>query len=73
MSNKIYIDNSEFMELVSELATQLTEGRFGEQSYIASKEVMQFTEEAQDHFNETYDEYEGLFNNIANIYSDERQ
>jgi len=73
MNNKIYIDNSIFMELVSELATQLTEGRFGEQSYIASKEVMQFTEEAQDHFNETYDEYEGLFNNIANIYNDARQ
>ena len=74
MNNKIYIENNSiFMELVSELATQLTEGRFGEQSYIASKEVMQFTEEAQDHFNETYDEYEGLFNNIANIYNDARQ
>jgi hypothetical protein len=60
------------MELVSELATQLTESRFGEQTYISSQEVMQFTEEAQDYFNETYDEYEGLFNNIANIYSDER-
>ena len=69
MTDKIYIENSRFMELVSELATQLTEGRFREQSYIASKEVMQFTEEAQDHFNETYDEYEGLFNNIGNIYS----
>ena len=73
MTEKTYIDNSIFMELVSELATQLTEGRFGEQSYISSREVMQFTEEAQDHFNETYDEYEGLFNNIANIYSDEQQ
>jgi hypothetical protein len=60
------------MELVSELATQLTESRFGEQTYISSQEVMQFTEEAQDYFNETYDEYEGLFNNIANIYNDER-
>jgi hypothetical protein len=60
------------MELVSELATQLTENHFGEQTYISSQEVMQFTEEAQDYFNETYDEYEGLFNNIANIYSDER-
>ena len=73
MSNKIYIDNPIFMELVSELATQLTEGRYGEQTYISSREVMQFTEEAQDHFNETYDEYEGLFNNIGNIYSDARQ
>ena len=70
MTDKIYIDNSRFMELVSELATQLNEGRYGEQTYISSREVMQFTNEAQDHFNETYDEYEGLFNNIANIYSD---
>jgi hypothetical protein len=29
-----------------------------------------FQEKAQDFYNEKYDEYEGLFNNIANIYSD---
>ena len=80
---KIYIDNSEFMELVSELATQITEKEFGEDTYeerliyIDSNDKSHyethFTNEAQDYYNEKYDEYEGLFNNIANIYSDARQ
>ena len=39
---------------------------------ISEEDVMMFQEKAQDFYNEKYDEYEGLFNNIANIYSDER-
>ena len=78
MKNKIYIDNPIFMELVSDLATQITEMNYGADTYGQSSEVgqehvMMFQEEAQDYFNEKYDEYEELFNNIANIYSDERQ
>lgn len=77
MTDKIYIDNSRFMELVSELATQITEMNYGAETYGQSSEVgqehvMMFQEEAQDYFNEMYDEYEMMFNNIANIYSDER-
>ena len=75
MKDKIYIDNSRFMELVSELATQITEMNYGAETYGQSSEVgqehvMMFQEEAQDYFNEMYDEYEMMFNNIANIYSD---
>ena len=78
MNDKIYIDNSRFMELVSELATQITEMNYGAETYGQSSEVgqehvMMFQEEAQDYFNEMYDEYEMMFNTIANIYSDERQ
>ena len=69
MKNKIYIDNSIFMELVSEFAAQITEKAFGEETWT---EGYKFTDEAQDHFNEKYDEYEEMFNNIANIYSDNK-
>ena len=77
MKDKIYIDNSRFMELVSELATQITEMNYGAETYGQSSEVgqehvMMFQEEAQDYFNEMYDEYEMMFNTIANIYSNER-
>ena len=63
MTDKIYIDNSHFMELVDALATQITE-----MESIASGGVW-----SQDYYNEKYDEYEMVFNTIANIYSDERQ
>lgn len=78
MNDKIYIDNSRFMELVSELATQITEMNYGAETYGQSSEVgqehvMMFQEKAQDYFNEMYDEYEMMFNTIANIYNNERQ
>jgi hypothetical protein len=74
MNNKIYIDNSHFMELVSELATQIVEKTFLSETYGYSNEVgrevdVMFTEKAQDYFNDKYDEYEMMFNTIANIYS----
>jgi len=76
MTDKIYIDNSHFMELIDKLATQITEKTFFSETYGFSNEVgreadVMFTEKAQDYFNEKYDEYEELFNNIANIYSHE--
>ena len=74
MKNKIYIDNSRFMELIDEIVTQITEAEFKEQtSKLAENGDWVLQGEAQDFYNEKYDEYEGLFNNIANIYSDERQ
>jgi hypothetical protein len=31
--------------------------------------VLRFTDEAQDYYNEMYDEYEGLANNLLGVYS----
>jgi hypothetical protein len=71
MNDKIYIENSRFMELIDALATQITEAEFKEQTNkLDLSGDWVFQEEAQDFYNEKYDEYEGLFNNIANIYSD---
>ena len=71
MTDKIYIENSQFMELVSDLATQIVEKAFGDDTYILIKYgETAFSEDAQDYFNDKYDEYEIMFNTIANIYSD---
>lgn len=70
--NKTYIDNSRFMEFIDEMATQITEMNFGEETY-ASKNLYdgyKFTDEAQDFYNETYDEYDGMANEIMGVYSD---
>lgn len=72
--SKKYIDNSRFMEFVSEMATQLTELNFHEDTFIAIQsedavdEEYKFTDEAQDFFNERYDEIETMVNNIMGVY-----
>ncbi len=72
MKNKIYIENSRFMALIDELATQITEMEFGEDTYRAVGHDVVMLDDAKDYYNEKYGEYERLFNNIAYIYSDAR-
>ena len=72
--SKIYIENSRFMEYIDELATRITEERFGEETFAYSSEVGQedtlmFTEKAHDFYNDVYDEYETLTNNLLGVYS----
>ena len=74
--NKIYIDNSRFMEFIDELATQITEMNFGADTTKEIKDglsdgyVTIFTDEAQEYYNEMYGEYEMMANNIMGVYSD---
>ena len=71
--NQLDNDNSRLMELVDSLATHITEMNFGQETFelckdgmIASESDFVFTEEAQDYYNEVYDEYETLINNYLN-------
>ena len=65
---KIYVDNSRFMELVDEIATQLTELKLGKKTWDGLA-GLHFTEDAQDYYNGTYDEIEELINNTINVFS----
>jgi F0F1-type ATP synthase beta subunit len=47
------------MEFIDELATQITEINFGGFAYIDGDGG--FTEEAEDFYNEMYDEYKNLY------------
>ena len=59
-----YIDNSIFMEFVDDIATEMTELMFQEDSdYLL--------EDAQDYYNDKYDEIETKLNNTLRVYSDE--
>ena len=67
--NQLDQENGLFMEIVDELATQITEINFGQETFelckdgmIASESDFVFTEEAQDYYNEKYDEVENLIN-----------
>lgn len=64
------------MEFISEIATQLTELNFHEDTFVLQDETdvklmsnvihqtYKFTEDAQDFFNERYDEIETLYINL---------
>ena len=72
---KIHINNSRFMEFIDEMVTQITEMNYGNDTYggsssVGQEIVMMFTDEAQDYYNEMYDEYEAMANNIMGVYSD---
>ena len=74
MKKKIYINNSLFMELVDEFATQITEMNYGADTTREIKDGLSdgyatiFTDDAQEYYNEMYDEYESLLNRLGNIY-----
>ena len=77
-SNKILVSDSSFLERVDEIATQITEMNFGADTYAGSSEVgqenvMMFTEEAQDFYNEKFDEIETLINNTLNVWNKQRE
>jgi len=72
-----YIDNSIFMEFVDDIATQMTEIAYKGKATIEIQDGLSddtcivFTEEAQDFYNEKYDEVETMLNNTLRVYSDE--
>jgi ribosome assembly protein YihI (activator of Der GTPase) len=73
--NKTYIDNSRFMEFIDEMATQITEMNFREETWNVDElekldEGYKLTDEAQEYYNEIYDEYEMMANEIMGVYSD---
>jgi len=68
--SKRYIDNSRFMEFISEMATQLTEMNYGADTFVYSEDEPKFSDESQEFFNDTYSEYEQMANSIMGVYSD---
>ena len=73
-TTKILVSDSNFLECVDELATQITEMNYGADTYgqsseVGQEDVMMFTEEAQDYYNGKFDEYETLLNNSLNVWN----
>tara|TARA_R110000796_G_scaffold118062_4_gene231407 strand:- start:9211 stop:9477 length:267 start_codon:yes stop_codon:yes gene_type:complete len=75
-TSKILVSDSNFLECVDELAKQITEMNYGADTYgqsseVGQEDVMMFTEEAQDYYNEKFDEYEALLNNTLNVWNEQ--
>jgi len=61
------IDNEDFIPVVSEIASRLTEEKYGRHTWIFDKanDSYIYTDKAQDFFNITYDEIEHIL--ITNL------
>ena len=58
-------NDSNVMEFISKISLQLTELNFGEETFgELPSGTLVFSDEAQDFFNERYDEVETLFTNL---------
>jgi len=68
---KTYINNSFFMEFVDEIATQLTELNFHEETFDMDIKTnkLGFTPQSLEFYNERYAEVERMANNIMGVYS----
>jgi len=65
-----FLDNGDFIDLVCQLSDYPVEEKFGAAAYKEEPDGgTSFTEEAQDYFNEVYDEIETLLNQFG-VFSD---
>ena len=67
--DKIHVNNSDYMEFICEVATQIVVQRFGEDTFTDTSDGTRFGDEPQDFFNEQYDEVETLLNKTLGVYS----
>ena len=66
---KIHINNSDYMEFISDIAHMMVEQSFNIEDIWNDGE---YHDEAQEYFNDKYDEVEGMINKTLKIYSDEQ-
>jgi len=65
---KIHVNNSDYMEFISDIAHMMVEQSFNIEDIWNDGE---YHDEAQEYFNDKYDEVEGMINKTLKIYSDE--
>ena len=79
MSEKILVSDSAFLECVDEMATQITELKFGKETYLELKNDLDnhvtifFSDKAKDFYNDKFNEYETLINNTLNVWNKQRE
>ena len=67
---KTILNNSIYLELITEIVNANVEQKFG-CCYIEDEDgVLIYSEKQQEYFNSEFDFIEGLFNSVGNIYSD---
>jgi len=65
---KIHVNNSDYMEFISDIAHMMVEQSFNIEDIWNDGE---YHDEAQEYFNDKYDEIETMLNRTLKIYSNE--
>ena len=87
-TDKILVSDSKFLECVDEIAIQITEMNFGADTWVEAGGYMmgvtisgetikpkglKLSKEAQEFYNDKFDEYEDLINNKLNVWNKQRE
>lgn len=70
ITKKTLLDNSNFIEIVSEITEKIVHAKFGEKAVEEIDGENIYTDIAQDFFNENYDAIETTLNKKLNVWSD---
>jgi len=80
-TDKVLVNDDKFLSCIDELATQITEMNFGDETWTEEdghgvweeQSIQVFSEEAQDYYNEMFCEYEELINATLNVWNKQRE
>ena len=68
---KIYIDDSRFVEFITDVTAKVVEAKFGSSAIQEPTDgISSYTDEAQEFFDKTYDEIEELADTCMSLLSD---
>ena len=71
---KLYLDNSKMLEYLCDTTEKVVYAKFGDSAVVDDDEVedgTKYTEEAQDFFNEQYDEIETILHTVLGVHSED--
>ena len=80
-TDKVLVNDDKFLSCIDELATQITEMNFGDETWTEEdghgvweeQSIQVFSEEAQDYYNEMFCEYEELIKATLNVWNKQRE
>ena len=72
-TDKVLVNDDKFLSCIDELATQITEMNFGDETYDVDDSDDRFSKDAQEFYTDRLDEYEELINATLNVWNKQRE
>jgi len=72
-TDKVLVSDDKFLSCIDELATQITEVNYGDETYDVDDSDDRFSKDAQEFYTDRLDEYEELINATLNVWNKQRE
>lgn len=72
-TDKVLVNDDKFLSCIDELATQITEVNYGDETYDVDDSDDRFSKDAQEFYTDRLDEYEELINATLNVWNKQRE